>query len=84
MVDADFHVLSSLFLFLDKAGCETSASSVDHGSALLPPDRRMQAQVLSAGQAKASKLFFSSELLGSIFHKCRKLCQSLLNLGHCP
>ena len=60
MVDAQLNVLSPLLLLLDKPSGQTPTPGVNHVTAFLPLDRRMEAEVLATGQAKTAKILLFS------------------------
>lgn len=82
MIDAEINVLAALFLFLDEAGCEATAASVDNVAALLSLDRGVQAEVFATGQADASELLLVAELVCAVLHESLELGQGLFDLRH--
>jgi hypothetical protein len=82
MINAHRYIFSLGLLLLHESRSQTSTPRIDHHATLLPPHRRVQAEVLPTRQAQPTEILHPAQLLFSVFHKRLQLRQRFLNLGH--
>lgn len=84
MIDANVDILPLLLLLLNEAGRQATTSCVDHITTLLALYRRVQAQVLSTGEAETPEFLFVAKTFCAKLHEGLQLDEGLFDLGHCP